>query len=220
MGIYRFEAVNQDLVPIKKKVNQAFTSQVNRLKIETSTTLVPETPGRQLVTDIKDFWTQAKEGYVMSQNMDSLRRYPIDTNLMLGATRNLSFDDFQDTLLNLGISKLKDNPHATPRLSTYGVALVTLAELSRQGLTTLASLDLPYEQTQDIPDARLHPHNWSRDLTPDNIWQSMFDLNKWSQIGLIKSGSLSRTEVERVVAASQFFGWANFRLQQTLPSAA
>ncbi len=164
MSIYRFEAVRQDLYPIKNTAARTFISQVHRLKSESSLLVRPQTPGRQLVTDVQAFWTQAQEGFAMSQNMSVLKKHAVDPRLLAEATANLSFDDYQDTLRELGLLSIKDNPHATPRLSSYGVALTTLAELSRQGLTTLAGLDLPYEQTQDIPEARNHPYNWSRDL--------------------------------------------------------
>lgn len=220
MSIYGKEAIEQDLKPIQQTVATAFTSQINRLKAETSSVYRAQSPGRQLLTDINNYWINAQEGFVLNQTIRDIKSNGIDPALMIKATQGLKFEDLDDVLIEMKLLRLKENIHSNPRMTTYGVTLVTMAELSRNGLTTLAGLDLPYEQTQEIPDARNHPVNWSRNLSPENIWQTLYDLRKWSRLGLVNPDKLSRTDAEKVVAASQFFGWANYRLQQTLPSAA
>lgn len=220
MKPYGKEAAEQDLRNINQTVSTVFSSQVDRLHLETTTRLLHRPPGRQLLADLGNFWTNTREGFVLAQKTTDLDKNGINPRLMLAATGGLKFEDIDDDLIQLGLANLKSSIHTNPRMSTFGIAVATLGELSKKGPVTLASLDLPYEQTQAIPDARNFSYNWSRNLSPEHIWQSFHEIGQWSRIGLINPEPLSRSQAEKVVAASQFFGLAKHRLQQFLPSAA
>ncbi len=218
MKAYGIEAVEQDLGSINRKAGNLFTSQVNRLMIE-SARIPLVNPSDYLLPDLEDYWTHAQEGFVLTQKMATLKKYNIDPQLMLRATRDLPFTDMEDILMDLGLTKLKTNIHSNPRLSTYGVTVATLSELAAKGSPTLGNLGLPFEQMQPILDATNVPINWNRPLSPEHIWYSMQEIREWTKTGLVKTGILSRKEAEQVIAATQFFGLATRRLQRALPPA-
>lgn len=180
----------------------------------------PRPPVRGLLKSLRGLWKNSRQGFILTMTRDIQEREGINPEKLLHHTSLVRFDnEFDDVLRSFGVENL-DLPHNEPRMSAWEVTRASLGELNQRGESTLGGLESSKLLFYTLPHTSQAPYNWSTVLTPERMWQSMFEIETWTIRGLTNPNPLPFKDRYHLAAAAQFYAIAENRLGQAISSSA